>query len=92
MSAIEESAGGAKIRGVQAVRMMGAAVTAEAFWEAANRVAAKVALLQAAAEQVQGSGRLAAVLEHFMNMAKLLDDGSESLDRGLSPDALMQVK
>jgi hypothetical protein len=91
MNVNEEPGGGAKIRGVQAVRMMGAAVTAEAFWEAANRVAAKVALLQAAAEQVQGSGRLTAVLEHFMNMAKLLDDGSEAIDRGLSPEALMQV-
>ena len=91
MNVNEEPGGGAKIRGVEAVRMMGAAVTAEAFWEAANRVAAKVALLQAAAEQVQGSGRLTAVLEHFMNMAKLLDDGSEAIDRGLSPEALMQV-
>ena len=86
-----QSPGGAQTRAVQAVRMVGAAATAEAFWAAANRVAAKVALLRAAAAQVQASGRLAAVLEHFLNMATVLGDGSEPLDRGLSPEAIMRV-
>ena len=71
-----------------AVRMIGVGSTAKAFWNQMTGVCAKVALVRQCCGQVRESGRLASVVDHFLDMAKVLALPAE---RGLSPQALLAL-
>ena len=71
-----------------AIRLVGVAHTAKAFWERCAGVCAKVAILKGAAAQVQASTRLRKVVDHFLDMAEVL---GVPCDDGLSPRALVAL-